>query len=234
MSSRAFAFFASLALLLTSAFSYAACPDPANSTCTYVITQNPLRPVCISGFAPDVIRLCPAGDWDAVTFSLTVLDAAGAPCVGTTVKPFTASGTLNVATGGYTTAVTDAMGNASISVSAGSGCGILSICADDGSGTAIPFGCRLEARSPDVNKGATPALCGLPTGTSCATGSDITNPACGFLLSFGAVTPGVNGCWDMNCDNSVSGADITGTLGKGGMIQHYGHCGTLGSQELCP
>jgi len=55
-----------------------------------------------------------------VTFSLTVLDAGGAPCVGTTVKPFAASGPLNLTTGGYTTAVTDAMGNASISVSAGS------------------------------------------------------------------------------------------------------------------
>jgi hypothetical protein len=234
MSCSRFILFTSIAVLSLGELSHAACPDPANSTCTYVITQNPARPVCISGFAPDVIRLCPGGDWDVVTFNLTVRDAGGAPCVGTTVKPFTASGPLNLATGGYTMAVTDAMGNASLSVSAGSGCGILSICADDGSGVAVPFGCRLEARSPDVNKGSTPLLCGLSTSMSCVQGADVTNPACGFLVSFGSVTPGVNNCWDLNCDNNVNAADITGTLGKGGVTQHAGHCGTLGPQELCP
>lgn len=224
---------ASVAMLAAAARSDAACPDPGNSTCSYVITQNPARPSCLAS-TPDVIRLCPGGDADIVTFNLTVLDAAGAPCAGTVVRPLAGSGTLNLATGGYTTAVTDAMGNATISVSAGSGCGVLSLCADDGSGTPIPFGCRIDARSPDVNKGSTPALCGLSTNMSCIAGSDITNPLCGFVVGFGAVTPGVNNCWDLNCDNSVSGPDITGTLGKGGVIQHAGHCGTLGPLESCP
>jgi hypothetical protein len=65
-------------------------------------------------------------------------------------------------------------------------------------------------------------------------GADINNPTCGFLAQFGAVTTGVNDGWDLNCDENVSGSDVTGILGKGGVLQYFGDTGTLGAKNACP
>jgi hypothetical protein len=57
---------------------------------------------------------------------------------------------------------------------------------------------------------------------------------CGFLVTFGAVTPGINDGYDLSCDGAVSGADVTGQLGKGGVLQYFGDWGTLGALNACP
>jgi hypothetical protein len=38
----------------------------------------------------------------------------------------------------------------------------------------------------------------------------------------------------LSCDGDVSGVDITGQLGKGGVLQYFGDTGTLGAKNACP
>ena len=137
------------------------------------------------------------------------------------------TGIVNIANGGATTAETDVAGLATVSLHGASGYGRVVLCAD-----GVPL-CRLSVRSPDVNKGATPDLCGIGTGMTAVNGADINNPTCGFLANFGAVTVGVNDGWDLNCDNNVNGSDVTGSLGKGGVLQYFGDTGTLGAKNGC-
>jgi hypothetical protein len=212
-------------------------PFPSTSTCTISVTQYAPRPACIDNMEPDVIRLTPAGSnavppADRASITVRVRDEVGAAISGAVVRlkepgqsgPFAY---LNIASGGSTTAITDAEGLATVSLHAGSGNGTVDLCADD-----VPL-CSVQVRSPDVVRGGTTVGCGLGTGASAVAGADITNPACGFLVHFGAVTVGVNEGFDMNCDWSVSGPDITGQLGKGGVLQYFGDTGTLGTLNAC-
>ncbi len=207
------------------------------STCTAVITQNPSRPSCINSFSPDVARLCPstgAGStasptFDSVVYTVTLLDALGARVSGATVSIYETTGTLNIVTGGATTAISDASGNATVTLFTGSGCGLASLCA---AGTKL---CDVSVRSPDNANGALSASCPAPTGgTSFVNINDQTNPACGILSKQGVVTTGVNDCWDLNCDGLVNINDTTGNLGKGGLLNHVGHGGALGAKTTCP
>jgi hypothetical protein len=207
-------------------------PFPATSTCTITVTQFPTRTACITA-DPDIVRLTPAGStaspvFDRVTISVRVRDANNIVVSGANVSFSEQSGIVNIANGGATTATTDAAGLASVTLHAASGFGRVALCAD---GVQL---CNVIARSPDVNKGSTPLLCGLGTGASAVAGSDITNPACGFIVQFGTVTPGVNDGWDIDCNGAVAGADITGLLGKGGVLQYFGDSGTLGALNACP
>jgi hypothetical protein len=137
------------------------------------------------------------------------------------------SGTVNIASGGATTAITDSEGLATIFLAGGSGSGSVAVCAGD-----TPL-CPIQIRTPDV--AGTPTGCALPTsGTSFVNAADIVNPTCGFLAKFGPVTPGVNDGWDLTCDGSVNALDVTGVLGKGGVLQHFGHGAALGSLIGCP
>ncbi|MFN0151779.1 MAG: hypothetical protein ACKVU1_13860 [bacterium] len=207
-------------------------PFPATSTCTITITQFPTRLICLTSWDPDVVRLTPAGStaspvFDRVSITVRVRDAFNAVVPGALVAYSEQSGIVNIANGGATTATTDAAGLATVTLHAASGYGRVALCAD---GVQL---CNVQVRSPDVNKGSTPLLCGLGTVASSVAGSDITNPVCGFLVNFGPVTVGVNDGWDVNCDNSVSGSDVTGLLGKGGVLQYFGDTGTLGSLNSC-
>jgi len=207
-------------------------PFPATSTCTITITQFPTRLICLTSWDPDVVRLTPAGStasplFDRVSVTVRVRDANGAVVTNALVGFSEQTGIVNIATGGATTAMTDAAGLATVALHAASGYGRVALCAD---GVEL---CNVQVRSPDVNKGALPGLCGLGTGASNVSGSDITNPVCGFSINFGAVTVGVNDGWDLNCDSNVSGPDITGLLGKGGVLQYFGDSGTLGALNSC-
>ncbi len=207
-------------------------PYPPMSTCQVSIVQNPVRTQCVEGFAPDVVRLCPSGQspvFDSVTFDLTILDAFAAPVSGVAVKAYEVSGLLNIATGGSTSDTTDGKGKASVSVFRASGYGRLGVCAD---GVLI---CEVEVRSPDVSFNALPVGCFLPTtGTSFVNATDYSNGSCGFGSKFGAVTTGTNSSWDLDCNSVVNASDVTGTLAKGGMLQHYGHGAPLGPRNTCP
>jgi hypothetical protein len=212
-------------------------PFPSTSTCTISVTQYALRPACISNSEPDVIRLTPAGSnamppADRASIAVRVRDQTGTPISGAVVQLAERGQSwpnlyLNISNGGSTTAITDAEGLATVSLHAGSGNGIVDLCAD---GVAL---CSVQVRSPDVVKGGTTALCGLGTASSAVAGADITNPTCGFLVHFGPVTAGENEGFDMNCDWNVSGPDITGQLGKGGVLQYFGDSGTLGAWNDC-
>ena len=211
-------------------------PFPSTSTCTISVTQFAPRPACISNWEPDVIRLTPAGSnavppADRASITARVRDEAGTAVSGAVVRLSERyqGGLiyLNISNGGATTAITDAEGLATVELHAASGNGVVDLCAD---GVAL---CSVQVRAPDVVRGGTVALCGLGTGASAVAGADITNPACGFLIHWGAVTPGVNEGFDMNCDWNVSGADVTGQLGKGGVLQYFGDVGTLGSLNAC-
>jgi hypothetical protein len=207
-------------------------PYPPYSTCTVSIVQNPVRTQCIDGFAPDVVRLCPSAQspvFDSVTFDLTILNALADPDSGVMITAYESSGLLNIATGGSTADTTDGKGKASISVTRASGYGRLGVCAD---GVLV---CEVEVRSPDVSISALPAGCALPTtGTSFVNSNDLTNPSCGFFVKFGAVTVGTNSSWDLDCSNVVNASDLLGTVGKGGVIQHWNHGAPLGSRTTCP
>jgi hypothetical protein len=228
---------ASLAILLgVASHALGSVPFPATSTCTISVTQYASRPACISNWEPDVIRLTPAGSnavppADRASISVRVRDQTGTPVSGAVVRLSERyqGGLiyLNISNGGSTTAVTDTEGLATVELHAASGNGIVDLCAD---GVAL---CSVQVRAPDVVRGGTVALCGLGTGASAVAGADITNPACGFLIHWGAVTVGVNEGFDMNCDRNVSGPDITGQLGKGGVLQYFGDTGTLGSLNAC-
>ena len=110
---------------------------------------------------------------------------------------------------------------------AASGYGRLALCAD-----GVPL-CHLDVRSPDVYQSDL-FNCGFGTASSAVSGVDITSPTCGYLVHFGAVTPGINDGFDLTCDGGVSGADVNGLLGKGGVLQYFGDIGTLGSKNACP
>jgi hypothetical protein len=180
-----------------------------------------------------VVRLTPAGSTatplaDRVSITVRVRDANNAPIANSLVTFVEETGTMNITNGGATFADTDATGLATVSLHGASGSGLVMLCAD-----GVPL-CLLSVRSPDVNKGATPELCGIGTAMSAVNGSDITNPVCGFLAKFGPVTAGANDGWDLNCDDNVSGSDVTGIIGKGGVLQYFGDTGTLGAKNACP
>jgi hypothetical protein len=222
-----------IAVAVTVAPVLADLPFPNLSSCTISITQFPLRPACLNDWEPDVIRLTPAGSnatpvFDRASITVRVRDTLGEPLPGAFVSFMEMTGIVNVANDGSTTAVTDETGLATISIHAGSGYGRVALCAD---GVVL---CNLQVRSPDVTKGASPMQCGLSTSVTSVAGNDITNPMCGFLVTFGAVTPGINDGYDLSCDGAVSGADVTGQLGKGGVLQYFGDWGTLGALNACP
>ena len=222
-----------IAASITAAPALADLPYPNLSSCTISITQFPPRPACINDSEPDVIRLTPAGStaspvFDRASITVRVRDMLGSPVQGALVGFSELSGIVNIANGGSTTAITDDTGLATISIHAGSGFGRVALCAD---GVQL---CNLQVRSPDVARATTPALCGLGTASTSVTGADLTNPLCGYLVSFGVVTPGINDGYDLSCDGAVSGADINGQLGKGGVLQYFGDLGTLGGYNACP
>jgi hypothetical protein len=225
---------ASSMLLVFSTVCVAGVPFPGTSTCTVTITQFPPRPACITLFEPSVVRLTPAGSnasplFDRVTIATRVRTADGEP-VANALVTFTEQEIprrLNIANGGATSAMTDSQGFASVTLHAASGYGRVALCAD---GVSL---CELQVRSPDVTTNIITTPCGLGTGSSGVSGTDITHATCGYLVHFGSVTPGVNDGYDLNCDANVTGADVTGILGKGGVLQYFGDVGTLGDQTSC-
>lgn len=225
-------FIASLLFASSAARAGVPCPPPVSSA-EISITQNPIRPLCISSFEPDVVRLTPAGSTalpssDRVRVDLVVRLCSGGSVPNALVVLSEISGNVNLAQGSNTWMIADAGGRASIELTAASGSGIIAVCAD-----GIEM-CRFEVRSPDVAGGATPPTCPLPTGVpSFINGADITNPVCGFLAQFGPATPGINNGWDLNCDGNVNGGDTIGQLGKGGVLQYFGDSGLLGSLNSC-
>jgi hypothetical protein len=214
-----------LPLLSLAAATEAGVPFPPNCECVVAITQNPVRLPCINNFEPDVARLCPAGDFDLVNITVVIRDANGDECEGVFVSATERTGIVNLANGGMQTSTTGINGEGFVNLTAASGYGLVTVCAD---GVAL---CDVEVRSPDVNKGSLPSLCGLGTSASSVNGSDITNPVCGFLIKFGTVTPGINDGWDLNCTNTVNGLDVNGA---GSINAHFGDAGTLGAKNTCP
>jgi hypothetical protein len=209
------------------------------STCTVSIVQLPTRPNCINNFTPDVVRLCPsaiAPVFDSVTFNVTILDALAAPVTNALISVYELSGVVNIATGGATTASTNTLGKASVTVSQGGGCGQIGVCAD---GVLI---CEVNVRSPDIANTGLPSVagCTLPTtGSTFVNSNDKGNTSCGFNVKFGPVTAGTNDCWDLNCDNLVNSTDtgggfVAGFGVSGGWLQHFGHSGALGAKSTCP
>ena len=219
-----------LVLLVQPAFAQV---SPVTSTVAIAIAQYPLRAACMAA-VPPVARLCPdigaAPVFDTVTFDVTALDAAGVPEVGVLVTAVETGGTVNITAGGATAAFTDAMGDAVIMVSNASGYGTIQACAG---GVILPA--AVEVRSPDVAKTGLPAGCTLGgIALSFVTAADLTNPVCGFFPKFGLVVPGVNSMWDLDCNGAVSASDVIGILGKGGVIQHFGHGDVLAAKSTCP
>jgi hypothetical protein len=208
-------------------------PFPGLSTCTVTITQFPTRLQCITSWDPDVVRLTPAGStasplFDRVSITVRVRDANNLVVPNALIAFSEQTGVVNIANGGSTTATTDANGSATVSMHAGSGYGRVALCAD---GVQL---CNLMVRTPDVAKSGIPAGCTLATtGSSFVAATDITNVQCGFTVNFGPVTVGVNDPWDLNCDSFVSGTDVTGILGKGGVLQYFGDGGVLGATNSC-
>ncbi len=214
------------------AVAFAGIPFAPFSTCGVSIVQNPSRSQCINNWNPDVVRLCPSlatPVFDSVTFNLTILDALAAPVNGATLTAYETSGTTNIATGGSVGGVTNVLGKASVTVSQASGPGRIGVCA---AGVLI---CEVEVRSPDAAFSALPSGCNLPTtGSSVINANDYSNPSCGFGAKFGAITVGVNSSWDLDCSNVVNASDVTGSLGKGGLLQHFNHTAPLGAKSTCP
>lgn len=210
-------------------------PFPPNCSCTITIVQSPTRTGCISLFEPDVVRLTPAGSTatpitDRLLVTARLRDVDGAPAVGYEVRFCEQSETVNIATTGATSATSDATGLASVVLHGASGYGVVALTAGDDD---TPL-CRWEIRSADTAGGFTPSLCALPTtGSSFVNGAEVINPVCGILANFGPVTLGVNNGWDFDCTNSVAGADITGTVGKGGILQYFGDGAALGERLGC-
>lgn len=181
------------------------------------------------------MRLTPAGSsavpqFDRVAITVRVRDANDVVVPGAVVsfREQDPARTLNIANGGATTAVTDGEGVATVTLHAASGNGLATLCAD---GVQL---CNLEVRSPDVEKCSITILCGIGTGLSGVSGCDITHATCGFFVNFGPVTAGVNQGYDLDCSWSVAGPDITGSLGKGGVLQYFGDQGSLGARNSCP
>lgn len=214
-----------ITFILAATPAWSGVPFPPNCVCVADIAQNPTRTACINNFEPDVVRLCPSGDFDEVYFGVQVRDANGVALVGVLITAVERSGIVNITNDGAPSVITDSEGQASLYFNKASGYGLVGICAD---GVLL---CDVEVRSPDVNNGATPALCGLGTSASAVAGSDIANPSCGFLVKFGTVTPGINDAWDLNCTNTVNGFDVNGA---GSINAHFGDGGTLGVKNTCP
>lgn len=222
-----------LGITAMASIAFAGIPFAPFSTCNVTIDQTgEVRAICISNFEPDVTRLSPGpvGAFDnSVTFNLVILDALANPVSGASVSAYELNRQVNIATAGDDTDVTDASGNATISLTAAAGYGDVGICAD---GVLI---CQVEVRSPDVAAGALPAKCNIPTGTSQVNGADFTNSSCGFIANFGTVTPGVNNWWDLTCDNAVGAADVNGLKGAvNGALPHFGDIGATGAKNTCP
>ncbi len=231
--------FAIAVCLLTIPSLAAAQPDPATSTCNVTIFQGPCPITPCLGMAPPVARLCPLVAWDRIEFRGVVRDAGGAVLGGIPVRPVEAGpSTLNLAT--FSTAITNALGEFVVTVDAGSGCGRLGVCAGNAATGFTFLNCFVNVRSPDVAGGPIPATCPLPTAAnSFVNASDILNAACGYAAKFGAVVPGFNDCYDLNCNGFVNAADVNGTLCppfglNGGVLQHFGHGGFLGMRNTCP
>ena len=90
-------------------------PFPPTSTCTVTITQFPPRPICLTAWEPDVVRLTPAGStaapvFDRLSLTVRVRGAANDPVANAFVLFVETTGNVNIATGGSTTAFTDATG----------------------------------------------------------------------------------------------------------------------------
>lgn len=182
---------------------------------------------------PQVVRLCPAGDYDTLRVGVTLRDILGAPLTGKALSFVESSGSVIMASGGHTTAITNGAGFGEITLRAGSGTGRVGICAD---GTILGW---FEVRAPDVaGAGTSPPDCVLPVSSSSTVASpDLDNTECGFIVRQGLVTPGVNQGWDLNGDAQVGALDINGwpdgLVLKGGWAQHSGHTGTLGGYTAC-
>lgn len=232
---RLFALSISVAAAAAPGTARAGVPFPPSCTCAITIVQTPTRTGCITNFEPDVVRLTPAGSTaspitDRLLVTARLRDVDGAPAVGYEVRFCELSETVNIATTGATTAISNAEGLASVVLHGASGYGLVALTAGDDD---TPL-CRWEIRSADTAGGFTPSLCPLPTtGSSFVNGGDVINPLCGILVNFGPVTPGVNNGWDFNCDNNVSGSDITGGIGKGGILQYFGDGAALGERLGC-
>jgi hypothetical protein len=210
-------------------------PFPPNCSCTISIVQFATRTGCIANNEPDVVRLTPAGSTatpiaDRLLVTARLRDADGAPAVGYEVRFCEQSETVNIATTGATAATSNAEGLASVVLHGASGYGLVALTAGDDD---TPL-CRWEIRSADTAGGFTPSLCALPTtGSSFVNGAEVINPVCGIIANFGPVTPGVNNGWDFDCTGSVAGADITGGIGKGGILLYFGDGAALGERLGC-
>lgn len=206
-------------------------PDPTTSSCSITVAQMPGSPPCL-GAVPVITRLCPLGDYDTVRWDLVIRDAAGVVCPGVTCSLFELPTTTQVnMVGGGPTAITNAAGQAQLSLSQCSGYGYITVCAD---GVVLP--CRIEVRSPDCAFGPTPATCPLPTGVnSFVNVNDRTNLLCGFTANFGPVVP-ANQWWDLNCNGFVNASDVQGygIPPAGGWKQHVTHNNFLRFRNTCP
>lgn len=211
-------------------------PDPNTSSCEIVITQAACpRPACIAS-SPPVVRLCPTGGFDQVDFRVAVRDSLGTPLARIPLKPVERTGNVNLKTGSFTMPTTDTNGEATVSVTAGSGYGLVDICAG-----GVLLICEIAVRSPDVAFGGLGSPCVFSTtATSTVNAADYSIGSCGYGTKFGVVTIGVNSDWDLDCSGAVSAADIVGNVcppfgQAGGLIQHWNHSGgPLGPKNACP
>lgn len=208
--------------------------SPLLSTCTFEVVQNPTKALCLTKYRPIVARFCPGideiADFDVVTASVAAVGLeSGTAIPGLLIQATETSHVVNIAENGATTDVTDGLGQGQVTISRASGYGHIGICVG---GVVIR---EIEARSPDCAKSSLPAQCGeLSTNTtSFVSGADVNNPSCGFLANQGPVVMGINNWWDLGCDLFVSGSDVTGLLGKGGVVQHNGHGDYLGEKNAC-
>lgn len=178
-----------------------------------------------------IVRLCPAGDYDQITFQVTLRDVLGAPMNNYLLTLVEEDGSVNVV-GGGPTGTTNTSGYGEIALSSASGSGWVGICA--GGSIMSSF----EVRSPDVSGGGgAPENCSLPTGTSVVDTFDVTNTECGFDAKSGAVLSDVNRWWDLNGDDVVDSEDedgwLEGSSMVGGVTQHMAHAAVLGAENTC-
>lgn len=218
--------------VLIPALAFAGIPFAPFSTCDATIDQTgEVRTQCVDNFEPDVVRLTPGppGAFDSATFDLTILDAQGIPVAGAIISAYELDHVLNISTAGDDTDTTDALGEATIDITAAGGYGNMGICAD---GVLI---CQVEVRTPDTASGNLPGKCNLPTSISFVNGADFGNSSCGFIANIGPVTPGVNSWWDLTCDNNVNVFDVNGLKGGvNGALPHFGDLGAMGTKNTCP
>jgi len=203
-------------------------PNAVKSSLCFDVEQS-------TGFAPEnenpVVRLCPAGDYDALTVEFTLRDVEGAPLNGLGLSLVELSSSANLL-GGGPSGSSNGSGYGELTLSAGSGNGRVGLCVD---GLVLA---QFELRSPDVSgAGVSSGYCALPTSTSYVDSFDCVNEACGFDAMGGPVSTGINQCWDLNGDSYVDTFDTEGWLeGEsfvGGVAQHAGHSGVLGAENSC-